>query len=410
MKWLLVLLIVITATAATHESVQQANQALEDENFTLAAELLEKVIAESPNDHETRFQLAYAYTRLDQPDKAIENYRQVVEAQPDLTAAQANLSLLLMQSGHAPEALPHLKAVTEARPDDAHFQLYLAQALLAAKRFDEAVPAFQRALRLDVTSIDAMLGLGQSLEQSEHFAEAADAYRKAVAIDPKIANRFVGLAETLEQRGDVEQALSLYREYLSTNGDAGDLRERVGILLMNQKRYDEAIVELAPVVERQPTPANLEALAQAFLMTDRRDEALPLLRNALQNDSSNMELLVRYANVLLHAGETEKAAQHYYTAVKSAPDHVDAWNGLAFALYKLDNFTGTLEALAQAKEKAPPKPAAVYLRAITEDKIHFFEQALASYQEFLATNPDMEDEEWKSQQRIKVIKRVLDPK
>ena len=112
MKWLAVLLVVMTAAAATHEWVQQANQALEDENFTLAAELLEKVVAESPDDHETRFQLAYAYTRLDQADKAIENYRQVVEAQPDLTAAQANLSLLLMQNGRAAEALPHLEAVT----------------------------------------------------------------------------------------------------------------------------------------------------------------------------------------------------------------------------------------------------------------------------------------------------------
>jgi tetratricopeptide (TPR) repeat protein len=410
MKWLLVLLIVITAAAATHDSVQQANQALEDENFNLAAELLEKVLDESPDDHETRFQLAYAYTRLEQPDKAIENYRQVVEAQPDITAAQANLSLLLMQTGRAPEALPHLKAVTETRPDDVHFQLFLAQALRAAERFDEAVPAFERTLELDVTSIDAILGLGQTLEQSERFAEAADAYRKAAAIDPKITNMLLGLAETMEERGDIDHALSLYREYLSTNGDAIDVRERVGILLMNQKRYEDAITELTPVVERQPTPANLEALAQAFLMTDRRGEALPLLRSALRNDPSNVELLIRYANVLLHAGESEKAAQHYYTAVKGAPDHVDAWNGLAFALYKLENFPGTLKALAQAKEKAPPKPAAVYLRAITEDKIRLYEQALASYQEFLATSPSMEDEEWKSQQRIKVIKRVLEPR
>jgi tetratricopeptide (TPR) repeat protein len=263
---------------------------------------------------------------------------------------------------------------------------------------------------LDATSIEATLGLGQSLERSERFVEAADAYRKAAVIVPKSNSLLLGLAETMEERGDVDQAVSLYREYVSANSDAIDVRERVGILLMNQKRYEDAIAELTPVVERQPTPTNLEALAQAFLMTDRRDEALPLLRNALQDDPVNVELLIRYANVLLHAGESEKAAQHYYTAVKNAPDHVDAWNGLAFALYKLDNFTGTLEALAQAKEKAPPKPVAVYLRAITEDKIHLFEQALASYQEFLATNPNMEDEEWKSQQRIKVIKRVLDPR
>ena len=178
MKWLAALLMAVTAAAASHEWVQQANQALEDENFTLAAELLEKVLAESPDDHETRFQLAYAYTRLEEHDKAIEGYRQVVETKPDLIAAQVNLSMLLMQNGSAQEALPHLQAVTEARPDDTRFRLFLAQALLDARRFDDAVPAFERALELDPSSADAALGMGQSLEQSGRFAEAAQAYRK----------------------------------------------------------------------------------------------------------------------------------------------------------------------------------------------------------------------------------------
>ena len=411
MKWLAALLMAVTAAASSsQEWVQQANQALEDENFTLAAELLEKVLTESPDDHETRFQLAYAYTRLGEHDKAIEGYRQVVEAKPDLIAAQVNLSMLLMQNGSAQEALPHLQAVTEARPDDARFRLFLAQALLDARRFEDAVPAFERALELNPSSADAALGMGQSLELSGRLAEAAQAYRKGAAIDPKIANMLLGLAQTLEERGDVDQALPLYGEYLTANSDAVHVRERLGILLMNQGRYEEAIAELTPAVERKPTPANREALAQAFLMTDRRSEALGLLQDALQNDPSNTELLVRYANVLLHSGETEHAAQHYYTAIKRAPDHVDAWNGLAFSLYKMENFPGTLKALIQARMKAPLKPAALYLRAITEDKLQMYKEALASYQEFLATNPGMEDEEWKSQQRIKVIKKVLEPR
>ena len=215
--------------------------------------------------------------------------------------------------------------------------------MLDARRFDDAVPAFERALELNASSADAALGLGQSLERIGRFTEAAQAYRKGAAVDPKIANMLLELAQTLEERGDVDQALSLYREYLTANSDAVHVRERFGILLMNQKRYEEAITDLAPAVERKPTPANREALAQAFLMTGRRGEALRLLQDALQNDPSNTELLVRYANVLLHAGETEKAAQHYYTAVKRAPDHVDAWNGLAFTLYKTGELPGNTE-------------------------------------------------------------------
>ena len=52
-------------------------------------------------------------------------------------------------------------------------------------------------------------------------------------------------------------------------------------------------------------------------------------------------------------------------------------------------------------------PAAVYLRAITQDKIQMYKEALASYEEFLTMTSGMADEEWKSRQRIKVIHRVL---
>jgi len=408
MKWLAALLIAVAAAAASHELVQQANQALEDQNFTLAAELLEKVLADNPDDAETRFQLADAYTQLREDGKAIEHYLQVAEAQPDLLPARANLSLLLMRNDRPEEAIPHLRAVTQARADDANFQLFLARALLATNRLDEAIPAFEQAARLDPSSADAVLGLGQALSQQERFAEAAAAYRRAAAIDPKLAQASLDLAKTIENRGDIALALSIYREHLQSHPEASDLSEHIGTLLVNEKRYPEAIDVLAPLAEQRPTPAILEALAQAYLMTDRRAEALPLLRNALQADPSNNELLIRYANVLLHAGETEKAAQHYHAALKQNPDSADAWNGLAFSLYKLENFPGTLKALEQASAKGPLKPAAIYLRAITEDKIQLYKEALASYEQFLAANPGMADEEWKSRQRIKVINRVLE--
>ena len=408
MKWLVVLLMVATAAAASHELAQQANQALEDKDFMLAAELLEKALAEDADDFETRFQLAYAYTQLGEDDKAIEHYSQVVEAQPDILAARANLSLLLMRTERPADALPHLRAVCEARPDDPGFRLFLARALLATDRNEEAIPVFERASELDDSSADAVLGLGQALARLERFDEAGEAYRRASGLDSNLASMLLELAETFEKRGAIDKAVALYREYVDARKDAFDVYEHAGILLANEKRYEEAIEFLAPAVEHNPAPANLEALAQAYLMTERREQALPLLRDALASDPTNNELLVRYANVLLHAGETEKAAQHYHAAVKQDPNHAAAWNGLAFSLYRLDNFPGALKALAEAGTRGPLKPAAIYLQAITQDKIQLYEEALASYQQFLATNPGMEDEEWKSRQRIRVINLVLE--
>ena len=64
-------------------------------------------------------------------------------------------------------------------------------------------------------------------------------------------------------------------------------------------------------------------------------------------------------------------------------------------------------AWANAEKLEPLKPASVYLRAITEDRLQLYKEAQVSYQAFLAMAPGLEDEEFKSRQRLRVIELVL---
>ena len=81
-----------------------------------------KIVAEKPEDFpgnfELHFDLAFAYTQLEQDEKAIEHYRKAVEKKPDLIPARLNLAMVLLRRQRPAEAVPHLKAAIEARPDD----------------------------------------------------------------------------------------------------------------------------------------------------------------------------------------------------------------------------------------------------------------------------------------------------
>ena len=179
---------------------------------------------------------------------------------------------------------------------------------------------------------------------------------------------------------------------------------------MEQKRFAEAAPLLERAVKDSPTAANLTALAEAYALEGDTAKALPLWKAALDLEPSNPDLNFRYANGLLHAGEAEQAAQHYHVAVKAKPDFGEAWNGLAFALYKLENLPGSLKALEQAQAAGAAKPAAVYLRAIIEDKLQMHVEAKADYEKFLSMQSGLEDEDFKARQRIKVIDKVLERK
>jgi len=52
----------------------------------------------------------------------------------------------------------------------------------------------------------------------------------------------------------------------------------------------------------------------------------------------------------------------------------------------------------------------VYLRALCQDSLQFYEEAQDSYRAFLALNAEteMQEETWKATQRLKTIAKVLE--
>ena len=91
--------LLVFLAAASDSAIESAAKALDQEDYAKAAELLEKVVADEPDNHNARFNLAFAYTEIKQLGKAIGHYEIVVRQQPELTSARVNLSSLLMQQG-----------------------------------------------------------------------------------------------------------------------------------------------------------------------------------------------------------------------------------------------------------------------------------------------------------------------
>lgn len=387
--------------------LEQAVKALDAEDWATAAPLLETIVVEEPENVEVQFNLAYCYAELQQGDKAVEHYRKVVELKPGLVEAHMNLGILLMERREFREAVPHFQAVSEGRPDEFASALYLAHASLEIGEPEAAAEAYKKAVALDPQSADAHLGLGQSLLRSGRASEAAPRYQRAAELDPALESMKLELAEHLENNGDPEKALALYRGYLTVDPEAVAVRERIGLLLLELKRYPEAVEFFEQAVERDPTIANRAALAEAYLNTDEIAKALPHLREAAAAENADPALRLRYANLLLHNEKFADAARNYLALLERKPDLVDAWNGLAFSMYKNEDLPGALKALAQSGKAGPPKPAQIYLQAIIEDKLHLRKEALASYRLFLEMNPGLEEEEWKARERAKVIERSL---
>ncbi len=393
--------------AASESAIELAAKALDQEDYAKAAELLEKVVADEPDNHNARFNLAFAYTEIKQLRKAIEHYEIVVRQQPELASARVNLGLLLIEEKEFSRAVPHLAVLAAARPDDFDAQFFYARALSKAGRDEDAIGSYEQAFKLKPDSVDAGLELGQSLARLGRFDEAANYYRRAIELDPRMSEMILELAELVERDGKIRQAVGLYQDHLKSHPEAIAVRERAGFLMLELERFAEAIQLFEEAVKQNATAANQAALAEAYSSHDEPDKALSAWRATTVLDPASPQLRVRYADALVRAKRYKDAADEFLAALEHDADLVGAWNGLAFSSYQLNNFVSALKALDESRKRGGEKPASLYFRAIVEDNLEMRGAALASYEAFLAAGSGLEDEEWKSEQRIKALQRIL---
>jgi tetratricopeptide (TPR) repeat protein len=406
MRWLLVVLLAVSSFAQ-ESPVEQAIAALEQDDFAAAVPLLETAAEAEPDNASIQFNLGFALAQLQRDDEAIAAYRRALAIEPELRPVFLNLGVVLLRNGRAAEAAPLLSRAAANRPDDPQVQYFHAHALAATGQASKAIPIYERAAELDPEEPSIWIELGQAQAALDQIEAASESYRKAGELDPQLRSYQLQLAEQVENGGGLEQALEMYRAFLDVEPANVAVRERVGILLLELERYMDAAKELQTVVDQGPTDAARAALAQAYVLADDADTARQRLAEAVAANPNEPELRLRYGASLIQALDYERAHGEYLAAVQQAPDSAKAWTGLAFTLHQLKNYEGCLQALANAEKQEPLKPASIYLRAITEDRLQLYKEAQASYQAFLAAAPGLEDEEWKSRQRLRAIELVL---
>jgi tetratricopeptide (TPR) repeat protein len=382
----------------------QGLKALEEGRWAEAAEALEKAVAAQPDDYSALFNLSFARAMLGKRQEAIAGYEKVLALKPGLYQAQLNLAILLLEAKEPAKALALLKAAVEQEPEKFQPNYYLAEALYALGDDAGAEQRYRKAAELDPKSAVAAIGLGRALANQGKFDEALEAYRRAGELDAAYREYLIELATRMEEKGASERAMALYRQF----ADRPEVRERLGNLLLETGRVDEAIPHLEAAVKTSPTAANRFALAVAYLKSKRLEEAAPLLEQALGERPDSFELRMTYGRLLRDLRRFAPAAQQFRAAAELDPKSKEAWSELAGVLVLLDSHPQALAALERVQALDPENAGVYFLQAIILDKSKQYKPALASYEKFLALSRGAHpDEEFKARQRLKVIRKEL---
>ncbi|HXA07112.1 MAG TPA: tetratricopeptide repeat protein [Bryobacteraceae bacterium] len=379
-------------------------KALEAKQYETAAQLFKQAIQADPNDYAAHFQLALAESLLGQQTDAIPEYQKALELKPGLYQAELNLGILLLRLKRPGEAEPHLKAAADAKPKEYRAQWHLAEALLATGDAAQAEQHYQAAAELDAKSAAAQLGLGRTEARQNRLSEAAEHFRLAAQLDASFNDALLELAGLYEQNHQPDEAIAIYQKF----PESVAAQERLGELLVESKRFAEAIPYLEKAVTRDPTPANRLALSTAYRMNKEPQKSIEQLDKAVAAQPSSYDLRMAYGRALRDERQFMPAARQFAAAAQQKPETKEVWNELAGVLTLAEQYPQALAALDRVHALGQEIPGDYYLRAIIQDKLHQFKPALEAYRKFLASSDGKNpDEEFKARQRARIIETML---
>ncbi len=300
--------------------------------------------------------------RTDEVNKAIEEYKLALDADPNSTELADDLADMYFRVGRVHDAEVTARTLLKGSPDDidAHKllgRIYLRQlgegenssAGAAAPGnsqngvLDEAIAEFQKIVALQPKSVEDHMVLGQ-LYTVKHQPDKAEAeFKTAQAIEPESEDVVLNLARLYAESGDLQHAAKSI-ETVPVDGRTPKMEFTLGALYEQMKQPKDAIAAYQRAEDMEPGDLQtVDALAQALLNNNQLDDALKQYKDLAEANPDDAEPLIHIAEIERRQGKYEDAL----TAVRKARKIDSTSLEAAFNEGLLDDILGRLDEAIQ---------------------------------------------------------------
>jgi tetratricopeptide (TPR) repeat protein len=393
-----------------NDLLDEAQAALDKNNFEAAVPPLQKFLAEKPDVAFAHFQLAYAYTGLNRADEARAEYERCVALDPKMAEAQLNLGILLLEQDVSAAVAPLRRAV-DLMPSQSRPRFLLGVALERSGDLAGAAESFESASHLNAGDTEALSHLGGVDLQLKRPAEAEKKFRAVLESQPKSLLALRGLALSLDAEGKPE-AVQAYRNYLAIEPQDSVMRARFVQLLVRSKQFDEALTETEKSGSGQaPTLDALRLRADILIGQNKLDEAIATLKQAISVAPQDAQLHGGLGRLYLQKREFPDAERELKIAVQLDKGNVVYWKDLTATFYQAGNYAAALAGYDVVDKMEKPGAGVWFIRALCYDKLNQVQPALDSYRKFLDLDQDQHpDQVWQANQRIHVLEKRAEKK
>ncbi|MFC1837370.1 tetratricopeptide repeat protein [Thermodesulfobacteriota bacterium] len=355
---------------------------------TQAAKILEQIVSNNPGDTENRILLAKVYSSLDRTDEAMKIYQDLLEIKEDHDTLLM-LGTLHAQNRNYDEAQKILNRLIRLEGDSYMAHYYLARLYLELQYYDKAAASYEKALELNWFERLAY-EVAEFYEEQKEYDKAVTVYKKIIAEGESTdmaKTRLVNLYLELEQN---DKALELLRELRTVLPESYNVDMTISRILLNQNKYDEAIMILEDVLQTNP---ELTIVRYLLAMSYYRNNDIPRAEKQLDSipKESNLyeDSVFLKVKILSEKDDHAGAIEFLGDQTRNESTRKPSFYILLASLYREnENVQQGREMYEQALELYPDDVEILYNYAIFLEKTGESDAALTRMQEVIALDPD----------------------
>ncbi len=378
--------------AITQEFITAAQKFVELGEIEKAIEIYERIVKGTPEDLESRAQLATLYTRTNQHEKAAQTYSKLLEADPENIKYQDALVNSLQAAGKYNEALEIAQTYVQMQPEVGVHYARLAKLYETEGNEAAAIANYKKATVYEYGDKKIYLILAEHYFLNGDIAAAEKALKNAMTyttsewernnIERQLVNlyRFRGnLAEMLQKAetegtitfemqkeqarlllttGELEKSADAFKKALkmiNSPYERSKVTEELLKAYLKHGRTDSALAFYEAEVSKQSrlvthvTSYSMSGITVRFIGDDARkalinahkdmgklEELATIFEGKLEKDANDPAVIEMLADTYWEASNYQKAAETYDMLSKVEPANVRSFYFAAAAFQKIN--------------------------------------------------------------------------
>jgi len=304
-----------------------------DGDWLKAASLLTPLIAADPANVDFERQQGYFYLRGGEPEKARATFKHLVDTDLRDTRSEFYLAESLNDLRQFVEADKIYHRLLEKSPDDPDVQASLGLSQIGQRKWDEAKKSFQLVLantdasenlqvlsRTQLALIDLQKGL---------YANAVEGARPAFIFHDKPNSQAISIAlDALKKEKKYNEAVVLLAPLASKYPDDPFVSTRYVEVLMRAGEKEKA--QQVAAAQAKLGPKFTISVAEALLQDADYPQAITLLKDGLQSNGADVDMKFELASAYERSGDREAAEKIFLDILKAQPDHASTLNYLGY--------------------------------------------------------------------------------